>query len=164
MGRPVDSKVLDLVSLRNGIEDDIKRLRDEKARVEAQIAALLREDTGTDTFSFRYGDWVVRVGPEYRIAPRPETQRQLFKWLQSYGDLQQLARFDSLRIGQVKQLADLMFREVDEDTGEVYEGWAGMKARYFDESEGDTTKLTMMPLDRAPKFIQDLPEGEGITR
>lgn len=162
MGFQVEPDLLALLKQRNEITDQIAALQAVKKNLDDRLIKLAAETHG-DYLSFRYGENVVRVKPKYEVKIKPESNVQVMRFLQEHGDLVQLARFDALRIGQVKETAGNFYRAIDEETGEVRQGWAAMVADHFEQIEGDH-EVAVMPLDRAPQFLQRLPEGEGVER
>ena len=162
MGLPIEPDVLALLKQRNEITDQIASLQAVKKNLDDRLIKLSSEVYG-DYLSFRYGDSVVRIKPKYDVKIRPESNTQVMRFLQENGDLVQLARFDALRIGQVKEVAGNFYRNTDPETGEIRQGWAAMVADHFEAIEGEH-EVAVMPVDKAPQFLQRLAEGEGLTK
>lgn len=162
MGIPIEPDVLALLKQRNEITDQIAALQAIKKNLDDRLIKLSSEAHG-DYLSFRYGDTIVRIKPSYGVKIKPESNTQVMRFLQEHGDLVQLARFDALRIGQVKETAGNYYRKVDAATGEIRQGWAAMVEDHFETIEGEH-EVAVIPIDRAPQFLQRLPEGEGMER
>jgi hypothetical protein len=162
MGIPIEPDVLALLKQRNEITDQIATLQAVKKNLDDRMIKLAAEAHG-EYLSFRYGNNVVRIKPSYRVKLKPESNTQVMRFLQEHGDLVQLARFDALRIGQVKEVAGNYYRSVDPETGEVRQGWAAMTKDHFEAIEGEY-EVAVMPVDRAPQFLQRLNDGEGLER
>lgn len=162
MGFPIEPDVLGLLKQRNEITDQIATLQAVKKNLDDRLIKLAAETHG-DYLSFRYGENVVRIKPSYKVVLRPDSINEVMGFLQEHGRLAQLARFDALRIGQVKEVAGNFYRNVDPETGEVRQGWAAMVDDHFEQIEGEH-EVAVMPLERAPQFLQRLPEGEGVER
>jgi hypothetical protein len=162
MGFQVEPDVLALLKQRNEITDQIATLQAVKKNLDDRLIKLAAETHG-DYLSFRYGDSVVRIKPSYSVKIKPESINEVMGFLQGHGELARLARFDALRIGQVKELAGDHYRVIDPETGEIRQGWSAMVEDHFEQIEGEH-EVAVMPLERAPQFLQRLPEGEGMER
>lgn len=120
-----------------------------------QVKALeaMQPHLGTKGF-VRYGNRVYRAAPDNTIKVKPEAAGEFWELVAKTGYARRLFNPNDHRITGLRELAEGW---VDQDTGEV--GWAPFAERFLDVTEGEV-KVTEMPADKAPKFIQAVPEGE----
>lgn len=117
-------------------------------RVESEAKTRMVPQLGKGGWA-RLGATVWRVVPDRKWKVRPERHTEFFAWVESSGATRRVFNPDTARIGALRQLLE---GHVDTETGEV-----GMGV-FVDETEGELA-VQVMPVDRAPKFIQDGLEG-----
>lgn len=162
----IEDDVLQLVKARNEVVAELAALRDELAEVDRRLRAVLLEDYGVERMTFRYGPDVVRVQPRVTRRIRKDREAELQEWLESVPHLfRRIYNLGYPRWGELRDVADTFYRDVDHWTGEVVaSGWDAFRARFVEVEEGTTPEVSVVPAAKAPVFSRKLADGEGIAR
>lgn len=141
---PDDPRDLDAVLARLSLVSRAVRWLQEQARLQ------LAEATGPRGYA-RFGPRVYRTAPDRKVKVKREVEGELWEFIGPHA--RQLFNPHSARTGQLRSIAD---GYVDPDTGEI--GYDAFEARFYDVELGET-KVTELPADKAPQFIQKSEEG-----
>lgn len=106
----------------------------------------------------RYGNRTYRAAPERKETLRADRRTEFYDTVEKAGMVAEIFPHYTARKTGLRTLAEGW---VDVETGEV--GWSAFLDHFYDVEEGKV-RVSEMPVDRAPKYIQQSPDGEPQKR